>query len=55
MYCIMFFKMAAVYLLCKLIELVFYEMWPIALKIMEYCTLGKCCNITFEGYKLKLL
>ena len=28
MYCIMFFKMATVYLLCKLIELFFYEMWP---------------------------
>ena len=50
----MFFKMAAVYLLCKLIELPFYEMWPIALKKMEYCTLCKCFNITFDGYKFTI-
>ena len=46
--------MAAVYLLCKLIELLFYEMWPIALKIMEYCKLGKCFNITFDDYKFTI-
>ena len=54
MYFIMFIKMAAVYLLCKLIELLFYELWPIALKIMEYYTLGKCCNITFDDYKFTI-